>query len=470
MAKFFSSLFGRAEKEEPFQPAPVAEPAYDPEYVAYCIEMEQVISAHEANLHKSDDPKEIAMETLKVVCSFYGGDWAGILDIDLDLDVWNPLWWYNKGRLDETVQLFGEFELAKYMPTWIQALQEGTPIQVFDINDIRNIYPQEYEVYKRLKVNSVIGVPFGPNPVGFLAIRNPTRYVTHPSAMSVLAYVIHRAMAQQKTIESSKLALSADEIQSDRDIIINFFGSMEIQTSKGVLKERDFNSPKSSRVATYLMLNSKSAHSAWEIAEAIWPDDPDKIEVISEYIRGYIRTFRKAFELISDYQLIETAASGYQINHDFHIMTDLQQFDLLWEQAQHAVSISHRVDLLKQAVEMYKGHVFENACDEHWIIGTVTHYKSRYIGIVNELLATLMDAGDYTSVQQYATRAIQLTPENVKAYYWLVRAMVKLDCFEMAKNEINHARRNLTHEEFASLKKLVTIDSELPFTLLFDGE
>ena len=130
MARFFSSLFGRTEKEEPFQPAPVAEPAYDPEYVAYCIEMEQVISAHEANLHKSDDPKEIAMETLKVVCSCYGGDWAGILDIDLDLDVWNPLWWYSKGKLDETVQLFGEFEIAKYMPTWIQALQEGTPIQV----------------------------------------------------------------------------------------------------------------------------------------------------------------------------------------------------------------------------------------------------------------------------------------------------------------------------------------------------
>ena len=36
--------------------------------------------------------------------------------------------------------------------------------------------------------------------------------------------------------------------------------------------------------------------------------------------------------------------------------------------------------------------------------------------------------------------------------------------------EATHARRNLTHEEFASLKKLVTIDAELPFTLLFDGE
>lgn len=173
----------------------------------------------------------------------------------------------------------------------------------------------------------------------------------------------------------------------------------------------------------------------------MWPDEPDKMDTLCNYIRGYIHTFRKAFALVSPYPLIETAANGYQINHDFHIMTDLQQFDLLWESAQHAVSVPHKVELLKKAVELYRGHVFENACDEHWIIGTVTHYKTRYIGIVNELLTTLMDAGDYTGVQHYATRAIELTPENIKAYYWLVCAMTKLDCSELAKNEIAHAKR-----------------------------
>lgn len=449
---------------------PVAAPEYDPEYVAYCIELEQIVSALEENLHTSDDPKEIAMQTLKVACSFYGGNWAGILEVDLEMDVWNPLWWFSMSKRDKTLQLFGEFELAKFMPNWVQALKAGTPVIIRNVKEVQKDHPEEYEVYKRLEVESVIGVPFGPNPVGFLAIRNPTRYISHPSMMSILAYVLHRAMAQQKTIDSSKLALSPDEIQSDRDIIINFFGSMEIRTSQGVLKERDFNSPKSSRVATYLLLNRKSSHTAWEIVEALWPDEPDKMDTLCNYIRGYIHTFRKAFALVSPYPLIETAANGYQINHDFHIMTDLQQFDLLWENAQHAVSTSHKVELLKKAVALYRGHVFENACDEHWIIGIVTHYKTRYIGIVNELLATLMGAGDYTGVQYYATRAIELTPENIKAYYWLVCAMTKLDCSELAKNEIAHAKKSLTAEEFASLKKLMLSDSSLPCATLLDEE
>lgn len=471
MAKLFDRLFEQVKKEKaPYQPIPVVAPEYDPEYVAYCIELEQIVSALEENLHTSDDPKEIAMQTLKVACSFYGGDWAGILEVDLDLDVWNPLWWFNMSKRDRTEQLFGEFELAKFMPNWVQSLKTGKPVIVRNTKDVQADNPEEYAVYKRLEIESVIGVPFGPNPIGFLAIRNPTRYVSYPSMMSILAYVLHRAMAQQKTIDSSKMALSPDEIQSDRDIIINFFGSMEIHTSQCVLKERDFNSPKSSRVATFLMLNRKSSHTAWEIVEALWPDKPDKMDALCNYIRGYILTFRKAFALVSPYPLIVTAANGYQINHDFHIMTDLQQFDLLWENAQHAVSVPHKVELLKKAVELYRGHVFENACDEHWIVGIVTHYKTRYIGIVNELLATLMNAGDYTGVQHYATRAIELTPENIKAYYWLVCAMTKLDCTELAKNEIIHARKSLSSEEFASLKKLMLADGSLPCATLFDDE
>ena len=470
MAKLFERLFGQANnKDEPCQPMPVTVPEHDSEYVAYCIELEQVVSALEENLHASDDPKEIAMQTLQVACTFYGGDWAGILEVDLEMDVWNPLWCFNMKKKNRTAQNFGEFELAKYMPNWVRSLKEGKPIIIPNVKEVQKEHPEEYAVYKRLEVDSVIGVPFGPNPVGFLAIRNPTRYVTRSSMMSILAYVLHRAMAQQKTIDSAKLAMSPDEIQSDRDIIINFFGSMEIHTSQGVLKERNFNSPKSSRVATYLLLNRKSSHTAWEIVEALWPEEPDKMDTLSNYIRGYIHTFRKAFALISPYPLIETAASGYQINHDFHIMTDLQQFDLLWEKAQQATTVTNKVELLKKAVELYRGHVFENACDEHWIIGTVTHYKSQYIGVVNELLATLMDVGDYSGVQHYASKAKKITPENIKVYYWLVCAMTKLDCSELAKNEIAHAKKSLTSEEFVSLRKLLMSDKSLPDELLTEA-
>ena len=65
MANFLKNLFGRAEqKEEPQQQSSELLKQYDEEYIRYCIEQEQVVSALEAHLHTCDDPKEIAMQML----------------------------------------------------------------------------------------------------------------------------------------------------------------------------------------------------------------------------------------------------------------------------------------------------------------------------------------------------------------------------------------------------------------------
>lgn len=301
MANFLSSLFGRAEKqEEPQQSISELLQQYDEEYIRYCIEQEQTVSALEAYLHTCDDPKEIAMQTLKTACNFYGGNWAGILEVDLEMDVWTPVWWHNPNSGDRTLQLIHEFEAAQFMPSWIQAMSHNEPIILPDVSVVKKTLPKEYEVYQRLQVDSIIATPFAPNPVGFLAIRNPKRYINRPSMMNILAYVLHRAMAQQKTLDSARMSLSPEAIQSDKDIIINFFGSMEVCTSKGVLREQDFKSPKSSRVATYLMLHRRATHPPLEIASALWPDDTSDPEAINSNIRGYIYRFRQAFSLISD--------------------------------------------------------------------------------------------------------------------------------------------------------------------------
>lgn len=472
MKKILKGIFGWAEKPAPPSTSTVVinGEKIDMEYVKYCIEQDRTVSTLEARLHKSDDPKEIAEESLKAACLFYGGDWAGILDVDLDLDVWTPLWWYNASPHDRTTALFGEFELAKYMTNWIESLKTGSPVCITNVRDIQYSQPEEYAIYKRLEVESVIGVPFGPNPVGILAIRNPTRYAKYSSALSVFAYVIHRAMAQQKTIDSSKLALSPDEIKSDKDIIVNFFGSMEICTSAGVLTERAFNSPRSSRVVTYLLLNRKSSFYSSSIVSALWPEEEGKWETLSSYVRNYIHTFKKAFDLVSPYPLIVSTANGYGINPDLNIMTDLQQFELLCDNAQHTPIIQHKIELMKKAADLYKGDVFENAKGEFWIDSIATHYRLRYIGIVNELLATLDAVNDFAGVQQYAAKAIMLTPENARAHYWMIHAMNHLGTLELARNQITFAKGTLTSEEYSSLKKFIAEDPTMPYTVLFGSE
>ena len=290
MNGFLRNLFRKTGKStEPLQEQEKKErPPNDDGYLGYCIELEQALRDLETYLLTCDDPKEIAMQALKTACTFYGGDWAGTLEIDLDFDVWAPVWWYNPGIQDRTNQLILEFESSDSMSRWINAMRLGKNIVIPDVNAIKEENPEEYAVYERLFVQSLIAVPFIPSPTGFLVIRNPSRYIDRSSMLSALAHVLHRAMAQQKAIESAKLAPTPDLVQSSKDVAINFFGDMEICTKKGVLSERFFNSPKSSRVITYIILNPKTAHPPLEIYHALWPNECVEPEVAGRNIRGYL--------------------------------------------------------------------------------------------------------------------------------------------------------------------------------------
>ena len=350
MVKFLSALFKR--------PAAKGLEQYDDEYVSYCIEQEQTVSKLESALHASDNPNEIALQTLKTVCTFYDADWAGLLELDLELGITTTGWQYHAESKPVIPHKMQEFENIYPMKTWLNALKSGEPIIILDLPSIAKALPQEYQTYKRMGIHSLIAVPFEPNPLGFLVLKNPARYRTHTSAVSIFAYVLHRAIAQRNAIERAKMVLTPKEIKSDNDVIINFFGYMEITTKDGIWREQDFNSPKCSRAIAYIILQGASAHSAFAIADALYPEDTIDVETINKNIRGYIYRFRKSFELISKHNLIEYTSHGYKVNPALNIKTDLQQFDDLWEQAQQVIPLTYKVYMLKRAIKLYKGSVY----------------------------------------------------------------------------------------------------------------
>lgn len=310
------------------------------EKVEFALEFVDMLAMLETNLHASDDPEEISHGAMKMACGFYQADWCGFLMVDLDLGLWTPYWWYNTNSQDKTEILTGEYESATKLPRWIAAMQDNTKVMIRDANAIKNEAPEEYEVYDRLKIQSMLAVPVKPRPVGFLAVRNPKRFGDDERMLRMLAYVVLNAINQHSYFESAKMTLTPEGIQSDKDIVFNLFGELEIYTSKGVLREPDCNAPKCCRVIAYLMLNRRSTHPPLEIAATLWPEDQIfSPETVSGNIRGLIYRFRQAFSLISDYPLIESTPNGYRINPELRITTDFQHFDRLWEAVQTATGI-----------------------------------------------------------------------------------------------------------------------------------
>lgn len=124
----------------------------------------------------------------------------------MDTCLWRPVCWFRAGGAnDTTLERLSGLEDAEVMPRWLESMKSASPIVLTDTSEIRESCPVEYALYERLDARSIIASPFSPSPTGFLVIRNPSRYLNHPEALFIFAYVLHRALAQQNTMEREKI-------------------------------------------------------------------------------------------------------------------------------------------------------------------------------------------------------------------------------------------------------------------------
>ena len=418
------------------------------EYLVYTVAHERTLTDIEAHLHSVENPEEIAMYALKAAAEFYDGDWCGTIEGDLEMDAWAPVIWYDVEEHGMTPTAFNDIEETLNLDRWIDAIYACQPVIIKDTSIYKDSSPTEYELYKRCSAESILAVPFWKNPIGFLIVRNPKRFVDRSSFLQALAYVVFSSTTEKKLIERSQKAFSPEQIHSDKDVIINIFGNLEIYTSKGTLIE-ELNSPKISRFLVYLLLHKDRPVAPRMICDEIWADEDN--DNSGSKAKNLAFRLQSAFSIVSDYRLVVSTPQGYQINPELNIITDVDMFEEYWVQSQSAVTLETKIELLKQAIALYKGDMLPTASSEHWLMPHELAYRYKCIGIYNELLKALFEAGNYASVQHYASTALKLDRANVDAYYWLIRTMKIKDSAVLAKGELQLASHALTDEEYKDL-------------------
>ena len=304
-------------------------------------------------------------------------------------------------------------------------------------------------LYRRLDANAVMAVPFWKGPTGFLTLRNAKKYKNQTGFLRMLNYAVISSLNEYFLLETRKLTIISPRITNATDVYISLFGELKITTEKGVLTEQELKSPKIARLLVYLLLKGKMTASPREIASAIWPGED--IEAAVKNIKGLVYRFRQTFELLSDYRLIESTPTGYQINPRLNVFTDFQLFDKKWSIAMKAADHKEKVEFLKKAIDLYQGPLFGSARDEHWIMSKVVAFEYRYLGAVCELMKTLDLGRDYVCIQHYASKMLLIAPHSIDGYYWMIYAMFQLDHPEMARGELRMAQRNLLEEEYDEL-------------------
>lgn len=69
----------------------------DTENVQCALDFENTMNNLETQLYyRHLPPKEVALRVMEAACKFYDADWCGLIQVDLDLGLWKPLWWHNE--------------------------------------------------------------------------------------------------------------------------------------------------------------------------------------------------------------------------------------------------------------------------------------------------------------------------------------------------------------------------------------
>ena len=424
--------------------------ADDPEYIQYAISIEYTLQKLVSNLKKSLSPQSRIILILEATAEFYQADWSGIIDVDPEVGVWTPMWWYNGGADSVLSEMVCDLESRHCYERWMNYMKKQSAMVIPDVERLRDICPKECELYHQMNIQSLIVLPLQQNPTGFFIVCNPQKYKTYVSMIEFLNFSIAGLLRQQHMIEAEKHILSSPQISKGTDVFINLFGQLRITTAKGTLHESELKSAKIAKILAYMLLSKKLAIPPREFADVLWPEED--ADIPGKNMKGLIYRLQQSFSLISDHRLIESTNYGYRFNPSLNIITDLDVFLNKCEMAFSEDSADKKTELLRKAIALYSGDVLCSASSEHWLIPVVMNYQCYYIGMVNELMKLFNAQHRYHEIHAYASKAVTITPHHPDVYYWLIYAIHQRGNTEMARSVLRSAEVKLTSEDFFDLK------------------
>lgn len=427
----------------------LAQSEEDEENCDYAVALQKCLIDLANEVYGLTDPRDISQRVLRQTCDFYDADWCGIFDVDRMLKLLVPFWWYNRATGGMTQTKLDDGGVYGNFTRWMDALNTNTPVYVDDIEKIKESNPEEYAVYSKQEVRSILAVPYHKREKGFLVLRNSKKYSDKPEMLQIMANILVAEINEQKLLERMKA--ESENMDTSSEIVINLFGGLEIITGKGTLSEAEIKSPLACKLLVLLMMNRHRSMTGRELADALWPD-ADYIDPTGK-LRTLLYRFRTTFRLLSDKELIVTSANGYRINSELSIRTDYEDFERICEISKKAYDRYQKKELLCKAVKLYRGKLFPTGSGEHWLLACNSKYHLQYLAIVEELMNLLHSEKNYSMMHEYAMMAVSVEPDNPTVLFWLIVALRKHGAIDMAKEHLESARIRLLNEEYQELEE-----------------
>lgn len=391
-----------------------------------------------------DAPETLMKRHLK----FFDGDWMGLIDFDLSMGAWSTKYFYNKETDSSSETLIQDAECAEQAIGWMVAIRNNAPIIIEDIESIKETAPKEYAMYKRLKVESVLAVPYRNNGSGLLVVRNPKRFKTNYVALNIMSYIITselNAIRRRRNISRKTVDY---EPKNYNEVQIRLFGEMKIIGKDLMLQKNEIPEPIRFLIA-YLALNPGKAICAEKLNELYG-------EKISSW-KNLIYKFRTKWKTVrfmdgDENQLIITIDRGYMLNPDMNIFVDAIHVSEMMKAIEDSGDIKAQIEMLRKFMAMYYGEFMENEnMDNQFIQEYKSLYNTTFVAKMDKLLELLYSQRQFSALIGYSMDILKIYPGSVNAYAWRIAAFRQQGQMDLVKTTQETAASMFDEEEIRML-------------------
>ncbi|WP_066460119.1 BTAD domain-containing putative transcriptional regulator [Anaerotruncus rubiinfantis] len=417
----------------------------------YLAAFEQEIQEIERDLLGNGDSEHIVGEILRRAAAFYQADRAYIIEADWELGVGTNTYEWCAAGITPQLHNLQSIEMEMF-PRWKAAFTHKTPIVIVDIACLHKTERCEYDFLKQQEISGLIAVPLNKKLAGYLGVDNPKRFKQYSSLLQALSYAAAAELTELNLLKAASLKYHSNPGVSEQEIILNFFGGLEVITPMGQMSEEDIKSALCCKLITYLYLNRKHNVATRDIADYLWPDQP--VDDPGTAVKRVVYRCRKVFSCISPTPFIVSYSGGYELNRSYSVKSDIVQLEQLCTEIKGQKSVQEKMETYRKAFTLYKGTFLPNHNHDLWLMPKASYYHLLFLDMVKLCLAELHTLGMHIEVYRLADHALAFESDDNELNFYLIESLLRMRATDSALRHYSNTKGLYSQEQEEELEKL----------------
>lgn len=402
------------------------------------------LTVAEEELRDVEDSIGIINGLLESTCKFYDADRAYILEADWALGTGTNTYEYCAEGVEPQIDVVQQVPM-EVVPHWKNVFLSNQPMIIPDVEAIKDIYPDEYEILSVQGIHSVLATPFSKRiNTGYIGVDNPRKYTDNPTYLLIITYAIVAELNEIKLERSIDLANKHVTQHRDKDVFINCFGGLEIVGAKGTIYDDDI-SDQCCCLLIYLILNNKHLRPIRELAEVLWPE----AQISDPYhdVKNVVYRLKRTLGLINLEDLIIASNGTFILNPEYEIRTDFERFEDACLRVADEQNAEMRSSMYHTAIALYRGSLLPRFDHEYWVMPKATYYQNLYMRLLKGYIAYKFEINEFALAQRAAVDGLTVDPYDTELMVALIISMCKQGNHGVARGYYNKIRSELTEEQ-----------------------